>query len=530
MEQWKERGGGGGSSGEKEGWEHRGLRPGEVTSVPLFTVSKTTRETADTSYKSRVIDVRSGARGCLRWWEGPSQSHWSAIARLKLGSPRPVSFHSADCDTDHSLVSTKVRIQPKCIHRSKQKGRPRINTARTVMPDLCERFACSIEEALMDCPTSSAEERWHYIRDAKHTSAMDTFGKRERQNPDWFEAGIAELEPALSAKRAALLDYKREPSEKTLAAFRNARNDAQRIVMLKTNLAGTVGLSEIHSVMPEVKELATCQGASMLEAAKRVFPQARGMLRAPSMMRLPTEVCRNFLPETCSLGVRQACTFASSKYRSLDGSCNNLNHAKRGAAMTNYKRLLPPAYDDDLDSMRGGDGRLPQPRRLSAALQALGPDRNRNQKPLSHLFMQWGQFVAHDLAFTALSQPKDCCKGHRLKPRTPTEGCQAMNVTDDPVFSAARRTCFFFVRSLVGGKECELGPRQQVNQMSHYLDASGVYGAGDRESRNLRTMSSGKLKVSMPQPGVLPLLPDNGNSFLAVLPACVFWKQEGTAR
>ncbi|KAK4299936.1 hypothetical protein Pmani_027820 [Petrolisthes manimaculis] len=58
---------------------------------------------------------------------------------------------------------------------------------------------------------------------------MNTFSKRERQNPDWFEAGIAELEPALSAKRTALLDYKREPSEKTLAAFRNARNDAQGI-------------------------------------------------------------------------------------------------------------------------------------------------------------------------------------------------------------------------------------------------------------------------------------------------------------
>ncbi|KAK4305936.1 hypothetical protein Pmani_022210 [Petrolisthes manimaculis] len=105
------------------------------------------------------------------------------------------SFHRADCDIVHSLVSSKVRSQPKRIHRSKQKRQPRINTARTVMPDLCERFACSIEEALTDCPTS----------------------------------GIAELEPALSAKRTALLDYKREPSKKTLAAFRNAWKDTQRI-------------------------------------------------------------------------------------------------------------------------------------------------------------------------------------------------------------------------------------------------------------------------------------------------------------
>ena len=45
---------------------------------------------------------------------------------------------------------------------------------------------------------------------------MDIFGKRERQNPDWFQAGIAELGPVIEAKRTALVNYKREPSEKTL--------------------------------------------------------------------------------------------------------------------------------------------------------------------------------------------------------------------------------------------------------------------------------------------------------------------------
>lgn len=30
------------------------------------------------------------------------------------------SYHSADCDTDYSLVGSKVRLQPKSIHYSKQ--------------------------------------------------------------------------------------------------------------------------------------------------------------------------------------------------------------------------------------------------------------------------------------------------------------------------------------------------------------------------------------------------------------------------
>ncbi|XP_076030147.1 uncharacterized protein LOC143018559 [Oratosquilla oratoria] len=145
------------------------------------------------------------------------------------------SYHSDDCDTDHSLVGYKVRLQPKRIHHSKQKGRPRINTARTKIPDLCKRFADSTEEALRDCPTNSAEERWNHIRGAIYNSAMDTFGKSERQNPDWFEAGITKLEPAIAAKRKALLNYKREPSEKTLAALRKARNDAQRLARRSAN-------------------------------------------------------------------------------------------------------------------------------------------------------------------------------------------------------------------------------------------------------------------------------------------------------
>ena len=174
-------------------------------------------------------------------WRHPRSRHWHQLdlaitRRPSLNSVLVTrSYRSADCDTDHSLVASKVRLQPKRIQSSKQKGRPRINTAKTALPDLCEKFADSIEEALGDCPTTCAEERWSHIRDAIYNSAMDTFGKRETQNPDWFAAGIAELEPAITAKREALLSYKKEPSEKTLAALRKARSVSQRIARRCTN-------------------------------------------------------------------------------------------------------------------------------------------------------------------------------------------------------------------------------------------------------------------------------------------------------
>ena len=170
-------------------------------------------------------------------WRHPRSHHWHQVDLVITRSPSlncffvTRSYHSAECDTDHSLVSSKVRLQPKRTHRLKQKARPRINAARTSNPDLCECFVNTIEDALKDCPTNSAEERWNFTRDTIYKCAMDTFGKKEKNNPDWFQAGIATLEPAITAKRVALLNYKRErePSARTLAAFRKARNDTQRI-------------------------------------------------------------------------------------------------------------------------------------------------------------------------------------------------------------------------------------------------------------------------------------------------------------
>ncbi len=168
-------------------------------------------------------------------WHHPRSCHWHQLDPVITRKPllncvlTTRSYHSTDYDTDHSLVGSKVRFYPKRIHDSKQKGRPRINTVLTSVPEVCTRFASAISEAVKDYPDNSAEERWSHIRDAIYNSAMTTFGKRVKKNPDWFEAGIIELEPAITAKHTALLDYKHEPSEKVLAALQKARNDTQRI-------------------------------------------------------------------------------------------------------------------------------------------------------------------------------------------------------------------------------------------------------------------------------------------------------------
>ena len=37
---------------------------------------------------------------------------------------------------------------------------------------------------------------------------------------------------------------------------------------------------------------------------------------------------------------------SKAKYRTIDGSCNNLEHLQWGQANTAFQRLLPPDYED----------------------------------------------------------------------------------------------------------------------------------------------------------------------------------------
>ncbi|KAL8558017.1 hypothetical protein ACOMHN_049278 [Nucella lapillus] len=99
------------------------------------------------------------------------------------------TYHSADCDTDHSLVCSKIRLLPKTIHHKKQFGKLRINTTKMQYPETVEEFAKSLEGALS--------------ADHPHSS---------------------ETTPVIEAKRAALAEYKRSPSEKSLQAHGAARS------------------------------------------------------------------------------------------------------------------------------------------------------------------------------------------------------------------------------------------------------------------------------------------------------------------
>ncbi|XP_047356143.1 uncharacterized protein LOC124951581 isoform X4 [Vespa velutina] len=90
------------------------------------------------------------------------------------------------------------------------------------------------------------------------------------------------------------------------------------------------------------------------------------------------------------------CPPASLRYRTSDGSCNNLKNPWWGSAMSTMQRFLPPNYDDGIQTIRRSKNGnpLPSPRVISDVLHE---DRDIQLASITHMLMQWGQFVDHDL-------------------------------------------------------------------------------------------------------------------------------------
>lgn len=168
-------------------------------------------------------------------WRHPRSKHWHQLDLIltRRTSLKNViltrSYQSADCDTDHSLVCCKFRIQPKKFHRTRQQGKARIDISRMAQPELVEQFATAFEKELGDVqPEESATKKWEVLRNTIHRTALVTFGKKTPKSHDWFDAKTTEMTPAIEAKRAALAEYKKTPNERNLQILRAARSKVQQ--------------------------------------------------------------------------------------------------------------------------------------------------------------------------------------------------------------------------------------------------------------------------------------------------------------
>ena len=68
------------------------------------------------------------------------------------------TYHSADCDTDHSLVSCKIRLKPKKFHRAQKAGKLRINAVKMRCTDLIQQFSTSFTDKLSTLSAAETAE------------------------------------------------------------------------------------------------------------------------------------------------------------------------------------------------------------------------------------------------------------------------------------------------------------------------------------------------------------------------------------
>ncbi|CAB4055353.1 PXDN [Lepeophtheirus salmonis] len=181
------------------------------------------------------------------------------------------------------------------------------------------------------------------------------------------------------------------------------------------------------------------------------------------------------------------------KYRTMNGWCNNLNNPQYGKSVTPLVRFLSAKYDDAISRprFRSATGKsLPSPRMVSIVVHA---DVSHLHGRYTLMLMQFGQFLDHDITLTPVNKgfPDSIldCRGCDSA-RTVHPECWPISVPkNDPYFPALNTTsgrahCIAFTRSLPGQQR--LGPREQVNQNTAFIDASMIYGNDKCDSIDLR--------------------------------------------
>uniref|UniRef100_A0A0K0E5C7 peroxidase n=1 Tax=Strongyloides stercoralis TaxID=6248 RepID=A0A0K0E5C7_STRER len=180
----------------------------------------------------------------------------------------------------------------------------------------------------------------------------------------------------------------------------------------------------------------------------------------------------------------------TSPYRTSHGWCNNL---KNPSFVT---------YEDGFNIPRsfGVSGKpLPLPRRIS---NVINNEMLIFQKTYSHLVMQFGQFLDHDITHVPTETGPngtnvDCSPCN--SPETVNRNCMPIEIPlDDPFFPPFiknnERRCLPFIRSLLGN--VDQGFRNQLNQLTSYIDGSSIYGSTPCETKELRLFEGGLLKFS----------------------------------
>ncbi|XP_069092728.1 thyroid peroxidase, partial [Pleurodeles waltl] len=207
----------------------------------------------------------------------------------------------------------------------------------------------------------------------------------------------------------------------------------------------------------------------------------------------------------------------ATKYRLITGACNNRDHPRWGASNTALARWLPPMYEDGITEPKGWNSnflyngyQLPLVREVTQKLIQASNEAVTEDSLYSHLIIDWGQYIDHDLAFTPQStsrvsfmageechlscQNQDPCYPIKIPPEdTRFPGLECLP------FYRSSPTCGTGNQGMLFGNISAGKPREQLNGLSSFLDASTVYGSTTALEQKLRNLTSeqGLLRVNV---------------------------------
>ena len=239
----------------------------------------------------------------------------------------------------------------------------------------------------------------------------------------------------------------------------------------------------------------------------------------------------------CSFNNKPSCSSIEvKKFRTASGECNNLQYPYFGASHIASRRYVKAKYIDSVgepfgrnptglnrnamnrkrmkdapatdrwasdcpwwfpDCAGGGGGSgtcprtnprsLPSPRVISRDFHF---DINVPDANITLIVMQFGQFVDHDLTFTPETENEECCAEGNQNRGNCFSICIPRN---DPFIALHGEDCLEFTRST---SFCErlTSVREQMNEITAFVDASNVYGSDDEKNLLLRTLRGGLLK------------------------------------
>lgn len=199
--------------------------------------------------------------------------------------------------------------------------------------------------------------------------------------------------------------------------------------------------------------------------------------------------------------------------RSYDGSNNNQIHTTWGSADSHFNYFLETGFADGISEPAGKD--RPNPRSISNKVFGQANFIPSNRK-LTDYAWSFGQFIDHDLTFNNDNHDEDIsinipmcdnafdpyCKGEAIIPMRRSKS--------DPNTGTSINN-----------------PRKNINDLSHFIDGSGVYGSDAIRADWLRTKVDGKLKLSVG--GFLPFNTIDGEFGSAIDPNAPFMLIEGEA-